>query len=155
MEELEKRYRRADDGVSRSQWQIIWLLAQGQRSEEIHKSTGYSVKWIQVLARRYNTAGAAGIGDKRTGHSGRKAELKPSQQAQLKTILQEAQARNEYWTGPRVAAWISDQVGHPVHVQRGYEWLARLGFSPQIPRRQHVEAKLEDQAVFKKRFPLP
>ena len=35
VEELEARYRQASDGVGRSQWQIIWLLASGQGTEVV------------------------------------------------------------------------------------------------------------------------
>src|SRR5438876_6270313 len=132
VEEIEKRYRRASDGASRSQWQIIWLLAQGKRSEEVEAITGYSVKWIRILASRYNREGAEGIGDKRAGHSGRKAELSQKQQAALKGLLVAAAERHENWNGRRVADWLSETLGHSVHVQRGYEWLSKLGFTPQV-----------------------
>jgi hypothetical protein len=39
-EELEKHYRKARDGVDRSQWQIIWLVAQGKHSGEGMCSAG-------------------------------------------------------------------------------------------------------------------
>jgi|SRR5579864_3524759 len=151
VEEIEQHYRNARDGVSRSQWQIIWLLAQGKRSEEIEAISGYSVKWIRILAGRYNREGAEGIGDKRAGHSGRKAELRVKQQIRLKALVVAAAERHENWNGRRVAAWLSEELGHPVHVQRGYEWLRKLGFSPQVGRRQHVRANKEAQKAFKKR----
>ena len=56
--EIEKRYRSASDGVGRSQWQIIWLLAQGKTSSEIEAVTDYSLTWIGTIARRYNAEGA-------------------------------------------------------------------------------------------------
>jgi len=93
-----KTLSRCGGWVSRSHWQIIWLLAQGQRSEEIHKSTGYSVKWIQAWRGAIHSR-AAGIGDKRTEHSGRKAELKPSQQGPIEDAAPGSASSNEYWTG--------------------------------------------------------
>jgi len=155
VEEIEKQYRSASDGASRSQWQIIWLLAQGKRSEEVEAMTGYSVKWIRILASRYNRAGVEGIGDKRAGHSGRKAELSVKQQVELKGLLVAASERHENWGGRRVAVWLSETLGHPVHMQRGYEWLSKLGFSPQVGRQQHVKANEEAQRAFKKRSRLP
>ena len=41
IEELEQRYRQAKDGVERSHYQIIWLLAQGRRTQEVAQLTGY------------------------------------------------------------------------------------------------------------------
>lgn len=40
--ELEQRYRQATDRVARSQWQLIWLLAQGQSTQSVVQTTGYS-----------------------------------------------------------------------------------------------------------------
>ena len=50
--ELEERYRGAEDPVARSQWQIVWLLAQGMRTAEVARVTSYGVRWIQEIARR-------------------------------------------------------------------------------------------------------
>jgi transposase len=150
VEAIEEQYRKARDGVARSQWQIIWLLAQGKGSQEVQAVTGYSLGWIRAVARRYNAAGLNGIGDQRHRNPGRASALTPAQQQALKTELTEAQARNESWNGYRVAQWMSERLGRPIRMQRGYEWLARLGFSPQAPRQRHVEANTEDQRVFKK-----
>jgi transposase len=153
IEAIEQHYRRAHDGVERSQWQIIWLLAQGKGSKEVQAVTGYSVDWIRAVARRYNAEGAAGMGDQRHHNRGRPSPLTPQQQQALKTELTQAQAQGERWSGRRVAQWISERLGRPIHMQRGYEWLAKLGFSPQVPRPRHVEANAEDQRVFKKSSP--
>ncbi len=150
LEGIEQHYRSAGDGVARSQWQIVWLLAQGKTSTEIAAVTGYSVEWIRAIARRYNAQGAAGIGDRRHDNPGRPGPLTAQQQQALKAELTEAQARGERWSGRRVAAWMSQQLGRKVFVQRGYEWLAKLNFSPQVPRPQHTQANEEDQRVFKK-----
>ena len=48
LEELEKRYRQAKDGIESRQHQIIWLLAQGKKPEEVEEITGYSRTWIKI-----------------------------------------------------------------------------------------------------------
>ena len=53
IEELQQRYRTAEDPVARSQWQILWLLAQGMPTAQVAQVTGYGVRWIQEIARRY------------------------------------------------------------------------------------------------------
>jgi hypothetical protein len=60
VEDLEQRYRAARDGVTRSQWQIIWLLAGGATSQEVAAVTGYALPWIRALAQRYNPRGLRG-----------------------------------------------------------------------------------------------
>jgi hypothetical protein len=42
IEELEQRYRQAKDGIESRQYQIIWLVAQGKKTEEVKEITGYS-----------------------------------------------------------------------------------------------------------------
>jgi transposase len=54
------------------------------------------------------------------------------------------------WTGRLVAAWMSERLGRPVGVQRGWDCLQRLGQSPQVPRQRHVHADPAAQQRFKK-----
>src|SRR5215472_17180116 len=107
VEEIEQRYRASSEGVERSQWHIIWLLAQGKVSEEVEAVTGYGVQWIRTLARRYNAPGPSGLGDRRHANPGRPGPLSPAQQHELKTELAAAKARGENWNGRRVAQWMS------------------------------------------------
>jgi hypothetical protein len=56
IEQLEQHYRQARDGVESRQYQIIWLLAQGKKTEEVEEITGlpqnynqqkdYGVWWV-------------------------------------------------------------------------------------------------------------
>ncbi|MBX3081136.1 MAG: helix-turn-helix domain-containing protein [Anaerolineae bacterium] len=111
VEGLEVRYRNASDGVARSQWQIIWLLAKGQRSEAIAEMTGYSQAWIRVLAGRYNARGEVGIGDGRHHNPGKAVTLSQADQVELKTLLEKSAVAGEKWSGPQVAAWMSERFG--------------------------------------------
>jgi hypothetical protein len=80
--------------VARSQWQIVWLLAQGEPSARVAAVTGYSRTWVRTwvrtVARRYNAAGAAGIGDRRHGNRGGRRLLTPKQEAALDQALEGA-----------------------------------------------------------------
>lgn len=149
-EEIEKRYRGSGDGVARSQWQIIWLFGQGKSSQEVANVTGYCITWVRTIIGRYNEDGPAGIGDRRHKNPGRRGALSARQNERLKELVREGAARNENWNGQRVAAWMSEQLGRPVYVQRGYAWLARYRLSAQVPRPQHTEADVEGQRIFKK-----
>lgn len=44
--ELEQLYRQAKDGIESRQYQIIWLLAQGKKTQEVEEVIGYSRTWI-------------------------------------------------------------------------------------------------------------
>src|SRR3954465_5158985 len=67
-EELERRYKAADDGVERGHIHIIWLLSQGRSAKFVAEVTGYTptskIRW------RYNDHGLAGLGDGRLDNPG-------------------------------------------------------------------------------------
>lgn len=87
--ELEQLYKHARDGIESRQYQIIWLLAQGKKTEEVEEVTGYSRTWIYALVKRYNESGICGIGDRRSQNLGAKALIDDIHQAQLWQALQE------------------------------------------------------------------
>ena len=150
LDELEQRYRRAEDPVAGSQWQIVWLLAGGTATAAVARSTGYSVNWIREVARRYRETGPAGIGDRRHANPGARPLLDTEQQAQLQAALAGPAPDGGLWTCRSVAAWMSAVLGRPVSTQRGWEWMRRLGFTPQRPRPRATRADAEAQAAFKK-----
>ena len=71
-EVLEHRYRKARDPVERSHCQIVWLLSEGRRTEEVSEVTGYSPGWVRQIARRYNERGVDALGDRRHQNPGAK-----------------------------------------------------------------------------------
>jgi transposase len=156
LDELERRYRRATDVVARSQWQMLWLLGGGMPTAEVARVTGYSVNWVREIARRYREEGPDGIGDRRHGNPGAAPLLTPDQQAQLRAALAGPAPDGGIWTCRQVAAWIGARIGRPVDPARGWEWMRRLGFTPQRPRPRETRADPAAQAAFKKGgLPLP
>jgi transposase len=149
VKELERRYRQAQDPVARSQWQIVWLLARGQQSEQVGETTGYSLTWVYTVARRYNTEGENGIGDGRHGNRGGPRVLSEEQQAELDQALEGAAPGGGKWTAAKVAAWIAERTGRRVGVQTGWRYLRRLDWQRYRPRPQHVKADPKAQAAFK------
>lgn len=151
--ELEAHYRHARDPVAHGQWQILWLLARGEPTADVVAATGYSAGWIATVAGRYNRDGAAGIGDRRHRNAGARPLLSPGQRAALHAALAQPAPDGGLWTGPKVAAWMRERLGHPVHAQRGWEYLRRLGYTPQVPRPAHTAADPAAQAAFKQTSP--
>ena len=147
--DLEQRYRQAGDPVARSQWQILWLLAGGLPTAAVARVTGYSVRWIQEIARRYR-AGPEAIGDRRHGNPGAAPLLTGEQQEQLRAALAGPAPDGGLWTCRQVATWIGTQLGRPVDPARGWEGMRRLGFSPQRPRPRETRANPAEQAAFNK-----
>jgi transposase len=155
--ELEQRYRKAADPVASRHWQIVWLLAQGRTGQAVAASTGYSTRWIGQLAQRYNAQGPAGLGDHRHQNRGSARVLTAAQEAALAVALDGPAPDGGMWTGPKVAAWITQTTGQTVSAHLGWVSLRRAGFTPRRPRPRHAEADAAAQAAFPKlsRRPLP
>jgi transposase len=151
VEQVEARYRKAQDPVERSHWQIIWLVAQGKTTGEISEVTGYSVGWIYTIVHRYNQQGPAVIGDHRHGNPGGTFILSAEQQQHLEHDLDAGAPDGGLWTGPKVARWILVYTGRQVHPQRGWEYLKRLGYSKRVLRPRHAKADPAAQQAFKKK----
>jgi len=153
LKELENGYRQASEPVKRTHYQIIWLLAKGMRTQEVVAATGYSRSWIYELVWGYNRIGPETLGDQRTSNRGSSEPLLDDvQQALLWQALQEAPAEGGHWNGRKVADWIANLIGRPVSRQRGWEYLKQMRFRLRVPRPEHTESSLEEQAEWKKKF---
>jgi transposase len=148
--DLEQRYRQAHDPVARSHFQIVWLLAQGKTRPQVAEVTGYGVRWIGEIMRRYNQGGPDALGDGRHHNPGGQPILSPEQQARLVAALQSPAPDGGLWTGPQVAAWIEAETGHAGYPQLGWSYLVRLGARPKRPRPQHIKADPAAVAAFPK-----
>jgi Winged helix-turn helix len=109
VEELEQHYRRASEGMERSHWQIIWLLAQGHPADEVAKMTGYSAYWIGQVARRFNDEGEeALVNHRKISRPSPLALLStPEPLAQLRAALVGPAPHDDVWNSRTVAAWRS------------------------------------------------
>ena len=151
VDELARRYRAAQEAHERSWWQILWLVARGQSARQVAASTGYSAYWVGQLVQRYNRGGPEAMRNRaRTASYEHASLLTSSQQEELRQALRAPPAAGRLWTAREVAGWMSERLGRPVAMQRGWEYLRRLGYSPQVPRPRHVQADPAAQAAFKK-----
>jgi transposase len=155
VDELERRYRSAKEPHERSWWQILWLLARGQKAKDIAESTGYSAYWIGQIAKRYNAEGADGMRNRQYTHSHRgQPLLSPALLAELAELVEAVRGpapEGDEWLGRTVAAWIAEKLGRPVHVQLGWVYLVKLEGKRRKPRPRHVQADAAEQEAFKKR----
>lgn len=150
---LKKRYLACEDSVERSHWQVIWLLSRpekGYSCQDVADLMGCSADWVRKLVRRYNADPEKGLKDKRKGN-GNAPVLDEEIQRELSKALEGAPPDHGLWSGPKVALWISQKINRPVSAVTGWNYLVRLGWSLQIPRRQHDRsASEEEQETFKK-----
>lgn len=152
LEELKARYHQAKDATERTHYQIIWLLAQGKRTEEVAAVVGYSRGWIYELVWGYNRIGPETLGDHRHQNPGGKELLLDDvQQAYLWQALQSSPPEGGQWNGRKVADWIAQLIGRPVARQRGWEYLRQMRLRLRVPRPQHHDADPQEQEEWKKK----
>jgi transposase len=149
-EELKTLYRRERHKVLRDRIQIIWLVSKGSTWEEVRNATGYCQNWLYQIVRRYNKKGLEGLTDGRIYNKGQEPLLNKQQQQELYDLLCKRHPDGGVWTGPKVAAWIAEEVGKSIPDKRGWVYLKKLGFSLKRPRPRHHQADDAMQEDFKK-----
>jgi transposase len=140
---LEDLYRKAADPVLRTHLLMVWRMSLGDSVGEVAEMVGYSKKWTTEIARRYELGGVEALGDRRHSNPGAKerALLDEAGEAELLEALQGPPPGGGMWSGPKVAHWIAQRNGlEKVHVQRGFEYLRKVRYSPQVPRPQNASA---------------
>ena len=152
IDELGQRYRQATDGIERSHYQIIWLLAQDRPTEEVAAVTGYSRDWIYELVRSYNRIGVAALGDLRRHNPGATPKLNELQQAQLLQALRGPAPKGGLWNGRKVTDYLRESFDISVSRQQGWVYLKQMEFRLRVPRPEHQEADLEAQEEWKKKL---
>jgi len=155
---LEALYRKATDPVLRTHLLMVWRISLGDSVGEVARMVGYSKKWTKEIAHRYESEGVQGLGDRRHANPGAKerALLDEEGQGRLReALLKEAPPGGGMWSGPKVARWIEEETGmERVHVQRGWEYLKKVGMSPQVPRPSNAQgADASEREAFKKDSP--
>jgi transposase len=151
--ELKKLYMDCTDGVEKTHWQTIWLLARTDATfsaEEVGSLLGYCADWVRRLARRYNKMGPAGLEDKRK-YNGQKQILSETKRKQLEELLRKRPRDGGLWTSKKVSTWMSGKLARKVSSVTGWKYLKRLGFTLQVPRPKHgSSATKAEQTAFKK-----
>jgi transposase len=157
-EQLAERFRRCPDGRQKARWQALWLLSRPEQpysADQAAPLVGLTADAIRKLVRRYNAAGPAAV-ERNAGGRGQAPRLSAAQQEQLQAELLGPAPDAGLWTGPKLARRIAELTGRPMHKATGWEWLRKLGFTPQCPRpRNRQAATAEEQAAWKKKSGRP
>ncbi len=150
--ELEARYATAADPVSKSHFHAIWLLFLGYAANDVAAILSFSVRWVNLLLKRYNEQGPDSLEDLRQGNGAAPAILTPEALIELKERLKTAPDDGGLWTGPKLARWLAKfHALKSVHNQRGWEALIAVKYTIQKPRPRHPKAAdEEDREALKK-----
>jgi transposase len=156
--ELTQRFRSCKDGRQKTRWQALWLMsrpAQPCSPRQAAVFVGLTVDAVRKLVHRYNAGGPQAVA-RNPGGPGRTPRLTPAQQQDLKTELLGRAPDGGLWNGPKLARRIAALTGQPMHKATGWEWLRKLGFTPQRPRPRNTQAATpQEQALWKKKSGRP
>jgi len=147
--ELSARYKRCKDVEERERLHCVLLKLKGVSTKDIAAIFLKREDWVRRTVRRYNADGPEAMRDgRRTNGSPRL--LSDEDMEALDAALQGPALGGGLWSGPKVAAWISDQTGVECTNKTGWSYLKRLGYSIQRPRPKHPDADEKAQEAFKK-----
>jgi hypothetical protein len=154
---LAARYKCADEGMAKSHFHALWLLASGRSVGEVAAVLSFSTRWVSALVKRYNEGGPDRLGDQRARNGNAPTILRPEALAALKARLKSVPDDGGLWSGPKVARWLARfHAVRSVHDQRGFDALVAVGYSIQRPRPRHPESAGEAElAAFKKNSTTP
>jgi transposase len=157
-DQLTDRFRCCRDGRQKARWQALWLLRRPQdplSAAQAAAVVGLTAAAGRKLIHRYTAGGPAAV-ERNAGGQGRAPRLSAAQQEQLKAELLGRAPDGGLWTGPKVAQRIAALTGRPMHKATGWEWLRKLGFTPQRPRPRNAQAATpQEQAAWKKKAGRP
>ena len=149
--ELHERYRACRRPNEKARWRALYLISRGTLASEAARRVGRTSGWVTQLTQRYNERGAEAVPDRR-------GEVKPGPPPRVAAVASELDAAlrrpppdGGLWTAPKVARWIEERTGQPVHETTAWRAMRRLGFSLQVPRPRHARSASErERARFKK-----
>jgi hypothetical protein len=101
IEDLERRYRAAEDATEVRHTQTIWLLAQGRSVLDVAGVLAFAPRWVEQLAARYNAHGPEALGDQRRRNGRAASVLTPALLAALAERLRAPPDDGGRWTGAK------------------------------------------------------
>ena len=149
--ELYERYRACRRPNEKTRWRALYLISRGTLAAEAARRVGRTSGWVTQLTQRYNERGTEAVPDQRGKSRPGPLPRVEAVAAELDAALRSSAPDGGLWTAPKVAAWIEQRTGEPVHETTAWRAMRRLGFTLQVPRPRHARAASErEQARFKK-----
>jgi len=149
-EELTARAAAEADGRLRSWWQALVRIHDGASGAAAARDLGVQPKTVREWLHRYNRDGPAAVVDGRARAAAGRRLLSPPQRAELASRLRGPAPDGGPWNGPRVAALMSEWVGHRVWGPTGWRYLQEAGYRRQAVVR--VEAAEPGGAAEPRRY---
>lgn len=144
---LRASYRAEQDGEVRPRLHALWLLRTGHSLAETARLVGVHYVTLQTWVAWYRRGGLAEVRrHKNGGRQGRASYLRPDQLAHLAAQAQAGQFR----TARDVQAWIRTTFGVSYALGGVYNLLARLRWTPKVPRPQSITTSPAVQEAWKR-----
>ena len=150
LQELRRRAKKAKDPIEKARFLALYHAKRGLTAKEIARITLHTPRWVYVTVQRYNQQGPEALKDKRHQNPGQRPKLTPEERARVMAALEGPAPDGGLWTGPKLRAWVEQELGKKVSLYPIYRLLHELGFSLRVPRPRHRKADEKEQGEFKK-----
>lgn len=148
-EEIVNRFRTCEDPEEKTRWQAVMLRSEGRSRKDVSDICKRPPDFVRRWVLRYNAQGPDGLTDKRV-NNGNSPYLSDEQLLELSAELSKQTDDCGLWTGPAVARWMEEKLGHSVHKATGHTYLQKLNMSLQVPRPSQEKGDPLEQEEFKK-----
>lgn len=149
-EEIVKRFQACEDPEEKMRWQAVMLSSEGRSRKDVGDICKRPPDFVHRWVVRYNEQGPDGLIDGRA-RNGNSPYLSEEQLSELSEILTKQTDDFGFWTGPAVANWMEQKLGHSVHKATGHTYLQKLNMSLQVPRPSQEKGDPLEQEEFKKK----
>jgi transposase len=129
-------------------------MKNGKKVEDICEIVGITRETLRTWRKSFENEGTNGLKLKK--RQGRPSKLDLEQQLSLKNALmktpEELGFQQAIWDGNLVCVYLKKNFNIKLELRAAQNWMKKLGFTRQYPRRKYIKADAAEREKFKKKI---